>query len=181
MYRVSEAIKQDHRELENDYNNILAATSEDEKTRWQNEFTWELARHSVGEELVVYPAFEKHLTNGKLMADEDRTDHQKVKEQLHVFQSMKASDPNFDATIKTLWADLSQHIMQEEASHLPALESALTDPESEALSSSFKRTKMFAPTRSHPNAPDKPPFETVAGLLAAPIDHLRDLFSKFPK
>lgn len=34
--------------------------------------------------------------------------------------------------------------------------------------------------RAHPGAPDKPPFETVAGLLAAPLDKLRDVFSKFP-
>jgi len=78
MIRVSEAIKRDHRELEEDYNNILSATSDDEKTRWQNQFTWELARHSVGEELIVYPAMEKHLPNGKEMADHDREEHQKV-------------------------------------------------------------------------------------------------------
>jgi len=35
--------------------------------------------------------------------------------------------------------------------------------------------------RAHPNAPNKPPFETVAGLLAAPLDKLRDLFEKFPQ
>jgi len=35
--------------------------------------------------------------------------------------------------------------------------------------------------RAHPNAPNKPPFETVAGLMAAPIDKLRDLFEKFPQ
>lgn len=34
--------------------------------------------------------------------------------------------------------------------------------------------------RSHPSAPDKPPFETVVGLMAAPIDKLRDLFTAFP-
>lgn len=33
---------------------------------------------------------------------------------------------------------------------------------------------------SHPSAPNKPPFETLAGLLAAPIDKLRDAFSNFP-
>lgn len=78
MIRVSEAIKHDHRELEDYYSNILTATSDDEKTRWQNQFTWELARHSVGEELIVYPAMEKHLANGKAMADKDREEHQKV-------------------------------------------------------------------------------------------------------
>ncbi|KAK4074669.1 hypothetical protein Purlil1_12888 [Purpureocillium lilacinum] len=36
---------------------------------------------------------------------------------------------------------------------------------------------MFAPTRSHPRAPDKPPFETVVGLMTAPLDKVRDIFS----
>jgi hypothetical protein len=40
---------------------------------------------------------------------------------------------------------------------------------------------MFVPSRSHPRAPNRPPFETLAGLLATPIDRLGDLFRKFPK
>ncbi|KAG0368392.1 hypothetical protein BGZ54_002010 [Gamsiella multidivaricata] len=181
MGRVSDAVKHDHRELEEQYNNILSATTEDEKTRWQNQFTWELARHSVGEELVVYPAMEKHLSNGKALADKDRKEHAVVKEQLYKFQNLKATDPEFEPTIRALWKDLRQHIKEEEEEDLIALENALKESDSEDLSTSFKRTKMFAPTRSHPNAPDKPPFENVAGLLAAPLDHLKDLFSRFPK
>jgi hemerythrin superfamily protein len=79
MTRVSEAIKQDHRELEDYYNKIVNATDDDTKTAYQNQFTWELARHSIGEELVVYPAFEKNLANGKSMADKDRREHQTVR------------------------------------------------------------------------------------------------------
>ncbi|KAF9176755.1 hypothetical protein BGZ51_009652 [Haplosporangium sp. Z 767] len=181
MNRVSEAVKHDHRELEEQYSNILAASTEDEKTRWQNQFTWELARHSTAEELIVYPAMEKYLPNGKEMADKDRAEHQTVKEQLYKFQGLKATDPEFEPTIKALWKDLTQHIKEEEERDLVDLENYLEEKESEELFSSFKRTKMFVPTRSHPSAPDKPPFETVAGLMAAPIDHLRDLFSRFPK
>jgi hypothetical protein len=33
---------------------------------------------------------------------------------------------------------------------------------------------------SHPHAPNKPPFETLTGFLVAPIDKLKDAFSKFP-
>jgi len=33
---------------------------------------------------------------------------------------------------------------------------------------------------SHPSAPNKPPFETLAGLLAAPMDKLKDMFAQFP-
>lgn len=82
MTLISQAIKNDHRELEDAYNNILSDTSADGKRRWQNQFTWELARHSIGEELLVYPAFEKNLPDGKQMADKDRAEHQKVSHKL---------------------------------------------------------------------------------------------------
>ena len=76
MTRVSDAIKQDHRELEDYYNQIINATDHDTQIRYRNQFTWELARHSIGEELVVYPAFEQHVENGKAIADKDRKEHQ---------------------------------------------------------------------------------------------------------
>lgn len=77
--RIIDAIKADHREIEQYYNNILNSTSDEEKTRWQNQFTWELARHSIGEELVVYPQLEKKLPDGRDMADKDRKEHQSVR------------------------------------------------------------------------------------------------------
>ncbi|KAI9832738.1 MAG: hypothetical protein M1826_001297 [Phylliscum demangeonii] len=181
MSTVTEALTQDHREIEDAYNNIINATDDDTRVRWQNQFTWELARHSIGEELVVYPAFEKHLgEQGKLMASKDRDEHQVVKNKLSKFQSLKPEHPDFLPTIKSLMQDLAQHIKEEEGQDLPRLEKALSNDDSISLATSFGRTKAFVPSRSHPLAPNKPPFETVAGLLAAPIDHLMDLFRKFP-
>ena len=82
-------------------------------------------------------------------------------------------------------ADLSEHIKEEERDDLPSLEKALQSPEAgkdtEDLATSFERTKMFIPTRSHPSAGENPPFESVMGLLVAPIDRLTDMFRKFPK
>jgi len=75
---------------------------------------------------------------------------------------------------------LSQHIKEEETDDLPALDAQLNAEDAESLATSFRRTKAFVPSRSHPSAPSKPPFETVAGLLAAPIDHLGDMLRKFP-
>ncbi|CAP95036.1 Pc21g01390 [Penicillium rubens Wisconsin 54-1255] len=177
---ISDAIKKDHREIESYYDNIIKTSDETEQTKWQNQFTWELARHSIGEELVVYPAFEKYVPNGVELANKDRQEHQSVKEQLKKFQNMTPSDSDFIPTIKALMQDLSQHIKEEETNDLPALEGVLSQEESEKYSTSFGRTKMFVPSRSHPSAPDKPPYETAVGLLAAPIDHLADLFRKWP-
>lgn len=76
--RVFDRIKHDHRELESYYNKIKSAKSDDEKVRWQNQFVWELARHSIAEELVVYPVMEKHVPDGLKLAEKDRSEHQIV-------------------------------------------------------------------------------------------------------
>lgn len=70
---------------------------------------------------------------------------------------------------------------EEEVEGLPLLERVLSQADSEKMGSSFERTKMFVPTRSHPSAPDRPPFETAVGLMTAPIDHLADFFRKWPE
>ena len=76
--RILEAIKQDHRDITAFGELILKSTNLDEQTRCQNQFTWELARHAVAEELVLYPAMEKYLDRGTEMADKDRAEHQTV-------------------------------------------------------------------------------------------------------
>jgi hypothetical protein len=81
---ISDAIKKDHAELAEYAANIRNAKDDETKVRWQNQFTWELARHSIGEELVVYPAFAKHLGGqGQEMADKDRAEHTTVSSQSH--------------------------------------------------------------------------------------------------
>jgi hypothetical protein len=77
---ISDAITKDHRELKEYYDEIVNNPDNiDHQTRYGNQFTWELARHSVAEELLVYPAMEKYLGDkGKEHADHDRREHHKV-------------------------------------------------------------------------------------------------------
>jgi len=180
----SQAITKDLNELKDYYFKITSPGADmDTQERYKNAFAWELARHSIGEEIVIYPMFEKHLGNeGKMMADKDRKEHAEAKQLLNQWQSMKPSDREFLPTLEKLWGPLTKHMEEEEQDDLPALEKAIGDQEEcKKLGKSFNRTKMFVPTRSHPSAPDKPPFETVVGLLAAPIDKLQDLFRRFPE
>lgn len=132
MVKISEAIIHDHKELKENYENIKSATDEDTKTRWRNQFTWELARHSIGEELVVYPAFEKYIKpGGHEMAEKDRQEHQvvipsswvqtddKVKELLYKIQDMKVNSSEFDQLLEKLMKNLNDHIAEEEVYSLP--------------------------------------------------------------
>ncbi|KAL2021725.1 hypothetical protein VTK56DRAFT_6668 [Thermocarpiscus australiensis] len=173
---ISATIIDDHRELEQCYNEVINSTDQDRQQRYGNQFTWELARHAVGEELVLYPAFGKHMGSaGDQMAETDRRDHHEAK-----FQSMKSSDPNYLPKLTALWNKLEDHIRDEEDYDLPALEETLSPDASASMATSFGLTKNFVPSRSHPGAGEHPPFETVIGLLTAPIDRLADLLRKFP-
>jgi len=178
---VSEAIKHDHRELETYYENCLNATDTDTKARWQNQLIWELARHSVAEEIVVYPVMPKAMEGrGAEFVKKDLAAHDELKTKLKELEQLKPDDSKFTPTLKSLFATLKDHINDEETHDLPELEKSLPSDESQRLAKSFERTKLFVPTRPHPSAPNKPPFETVVGLMTAPIDKLKDMFAAFP-
>ncbi|KAL2268032.1 hypothetical protein VTJ83DRAFT_2878 [Remersonia thermophila] len=192
MSTISDVVTKDHRELESYYNEIINSNDPDHQERFGNQFTWELARHSVAEELIVYPAMEKLLGDrGHKMAEDDRKEHHRVKELLKEFQPLRASSPEYMPKLRELWGALSAHIEEEERSDLPALEAALSQgqgigsgagaEDSAAVARTFERTKMFVPTRSHPSAGENPYFESAMGLLAAPVDRLMDIFRKFPE
>ncbi|KAI1140755.1 hypothetical protein F5Y05DRAFT_374749 [Hypoxylon sp. FL0543] len=177
---ISSVIKQDHREIERYYDNLVNSKDPDTQRRYQNAFVWELTRHAIAEELVVYPSMETGVSNGKEMADKDRAEHQVTKEALYKFQKMSPGDKDFIPTLESLMKDLRMHIKEEEEEDLVKLEEALLPTRSRDLAQQFETTKSFTPTRSHPSAPNRPPFESVVGLMAAPLDKLRDIFRAWP-
>ncbi|RYN27850.1 hypothetical protein AA0112_g7690 [Alternaria arborescens] len=183
---ISEAITHDHRELKTYYNEIVDNPDDiDHVTRYGNQFTWELARHSVAEELLVYPAMEKYMgEKGKQHAESDRKQHHEVKILLKEFQNMDPASSTYIPKLKEIWSLLERHIAEEEKDDLPALEQTLSSEKnrgnSQSLAKNFARTKAFVPSRSHPSAGENPYFEGPMGMLAAPIDHIADIFRKFP-
>lgn len=76
---VSEAIGADHRYLDECYENLKAAATTEDKIKWRNMLSWNLARHAISEELTVYPAMEKWLGDeGRQLTKDDFAQHQAV-------------------------------------------------------------------------------------------------------
>ena len=76
---ISEAIGSDHKTIDSYAENIKTATSLEDKIKWRNQFTWALARHAISEELIMYPAMEKHMgQEGLDLTNVDREQHQAV-------------------------------------------------------------------------------------------------------
>jgi len=177
-----QAVTEDHQEIYTYYNEYLGNAHDSEaQGRWARQLTWELTRHAVGEEIIIFPLMEKHLGDqGKKLADEDRKDHQYIKERLYRLDELTPGTSEHASLLKDIMEHLKPHNDSEEQRDLPLLELALGLNNSEIAAASFTRTKKFVPTRSHPNAPNKPPFETFVALMEAPIDKLKDVFASFP-
>ncbi|KDQ57125.1 hypothetical protein JAAARDRAFT_131016 [Jaapia argillacea MUCL 33604] len=179
---LTAAIKDDHEEMYEYHDNYRnAAGDTDAQARWARQLTWEVARHAVGEEIVVYPLMEKHLgEQGRKLADHDRQEHQVVKQRLYELESLTPGTPEYDEKIKQVMDHLKPHNDDEEKKDLPLLEPCLGEEGSKEAAAAFKRTKKFVPTRTHPSLPNQPPFETILAFLEAPYDKLLDEFAKFP-
>lgn len=151
----------------------------EEANKWYHQWSWEIARHSIAEELVVYPALQKKFPKHGI--DDNLSEHQEVKENLSKLEKLSIQDREFDRIMISTQSSLVEHMLKEEQEQLPEFERVSTQEEIQKVLKKFERRKRIVPTRSHPNAPVNPYLESLVGLLAAPIDKLKDMFSDFPE
>ncbi|KAF8838179.1 hypothetical protein BDN67DRAFT_971935 [Paxillus ammoniavirescens] len=179
---LKDAVAHDHQEMYEYYEQFQKHPGNtDVQKRWANQLTWEIARHAVGEEIVVYPLMEALLgQEGKVLADQDREDHKSIKIMLAQLESMQVGTEEYNTLMSKMMAQLREHNDSEERNDLPLLEGVLHLDNSNEAAHRFNTTKRFVPTRPHPRAPDQPPFETLVAFMAAPIDKLKDMFASFP-
>ncbi|XP_002981476.2 uncharacterized hemerythrin-like protein C869.06c [Selaginella moellendorffii] len=181
---IIERVKKDHEELDDYYKHYKKSLKDGDgeaALKWFNQFVWEICRHSVSEELVLYPMMETMGDRGKKLADKSREDHHKVKEMLAEMESMsdaKEMEPKMDK----LMEELREHIKLEESEDLALVEKEVGLGARETAGATFALGKSIAPTRPHTMVPEKPVVvEAALGLLATPMDKLRDMFTSFPK
>ncbi|CAF1191237.1 unnamed protein product [Adineta steineri] len=180
---ITATVIEDHTDVKHAYQQYLAARGNiAERERWANHFRWELTRHSLAEELYLYPAFEQYLgPEGKKMADEDRADHQKVKNLLHVLEASSVADSHYPCTFEELMANLLEHIQSEEENDLPKFERAITPEISASIAKQFELTKMLVPTQSHSDMQHKVPFKTVGEFMGASFEKIQHLLDEYSK
>ncbi|UJR34954.1 hypothetical protein I4U23_027732 [Adineta vaga] len=181
MTLISAIVIEDHVDVKNAYKQYLAAKGNmNEREHWANYLLWELTRHCVAEELILYPAFEKYMGSaGKKMADEDRADHHELKNLLHILVSSSVADSHYPSTFEKAMSNLFEHIQSEEENDLPKFEQSITPKISAELAKKFELTKMMVPTQPHSNQQHKLPFKTVDEFMGASHEKLQELIDQY--
>jgi hemerythrin superfamily protein len=176
---VIEILEQDHREVEQmfaELESLRGASTEEEQERRKavtEQVTIELVRHSVAEEVLVYPRVEDKVSAEE--AEHAREEHAEAEETLHRLEKLDADDPAFDDELATLMAEIRHHIADEEGEMFAHMRQVIDADELRTLGARVEAFKKVAPTRPHPNVPNEPLPRMAAGPAASLFDRMRDL------
>src|SRR3954454_8737244 len=176
---VIEILEQDHREVEEMFRELesLRGASTDEARSRRKELTEqvtiELVRHSVAEEVLVYPQVEEKVSAEE--AEHAREEHAEAEETLQRLEKLDADDPAFDDELDTLMKEIRHHIEDEEGEMFAHMRQSMDEDELRKLGGRVEAFKKVAPTRPHPNVPNEALPRTAAGPAASLFDRMRDL------
>ncbi|MCU1605398.1 MAG: uncharacterized protein JWP46_1863 [Modestobacter sp.] len=140
----------------------------------------ELMRHSVAEEMYVYPAMRDHLPNGESSVQHDIEEHQQLVEVMKELEDVDASDARFLETLGRLEQVLRDHVSDEESDQFPQLRAQLSREQLVAMGTKVETAKKAAPTRPHPSAPHSELFHKTVGPGVGLVDRLRDKLTGRP-
>lgn len=138
------------------------------------EITYELVRHEVAEEEVVYPALRRYADGGDDLADMRINEQAAAEELLDKMEKAGVESPEFPAMFAKLRTDVLAHADAEEKTVFPELTSNVHADELRTLGKRYDKAKKIAPTHPHPHAPDTPPGNILLGPVAAVVDRIRD-------
>ena len=134
----------------------------------------ELSRHATAEEELLYPLVRSKVPDGDRLADHALDEHQEVKETLARLEKMSLDNLDFEGEFRSLMQAIKDHVDEEEAELFPLLQQHVGRDALDSLGTALAAAKAMAPTRPHPNAPNRPPFNVLAGAGAAVVDRARD-------
>lgn len=165
----------DHRAVERAFSELEEGAGSPEHRRdLADHVIAELVRHSVAEEMYMYPATREVLADGDKIADHEIAEHSEVEQVMKDLDGEDPTDSNFGQLLDQLIKSVRHHVEEEENELLPNLQQACSSGQLLQLGQAVLRAKETAPTRPHPLAPDKPPANKILGPGAALVDRMRD-------
>lgn len=171
---VIDVLIADHREVQDLANQISATTGSEERRDLTDQLIAELVRHSVAEEMYVYPAMRDHLPDGDQAVEHDTQEHKELEKLMKQLEGADANTTDFEDTLRTLQLVLTDHVQDEETQHFPQLRAHIPAERLVELKDKVETAKKLAPTRPHPAAPNAELFHKLAGPGVGLVDRLRD-------
>ena len=174
---VVDILTTDHREMIELLEQIEDTADATERRSLADAVTAEVMRHSVAEELFVYPVYERKVPGGSDEVEHDKEEHQEIEETLKQLENADAEGAEFMTLVGELKKLLDHHADDEESDQFPKLREHLGIDELFDLGRKVEAAKAIAPPRPHPGSPHSELFHMTLGPGVGMVDRLRDALS----
>jgi hypothetical protein len=137
----------------------------------------EIVRHSVSEEMYVYPAMREYVPDGEEAVQHDTEEHQQLEEIMKQLEAVPASEPRFDALVGELTEKLRHHAHDEATEQFPQLRKHAPGEEArQAARQGRSRQEAGADPPASGRATQRV-FHKLVGPGVGLVDRLRDKLS----
>jgi hemerythrin-like domain-containing protein len=171
---VVDVLTTDHHEVIGLLQQIKVTTNAEERRDLADTVISELVRHSVAEEMYVYPAMRKYLPDGEQAVQHDVEEHKQLEKTMKELEGVSADDSDFTQLLAQLETILRDHVQDEESEQFPGLRAQVPREELVEIAQKVEAAKKVAPTRPHPLAPNNQVFHKLVGPGVGLVDRLRD-------
>ena len=171
---VVDELTADHREATALLDQILTTTDPEARRDMADTVITELVRHSVAEEMYVYPVIQDTFPDGRKVVEHDIEEHKELERTMKELEGVKADDPRFDELVNELRRQLRHHVDDEENEQFPQLRARVPREKLVQMREQVDTAKKVAPTRPHPGAPNNQVFHKLVGPGVGLMDRVRD-------
>jgi len=171
---VVDILTTDHHEVLDLIGEATKTTDATERRDIADTVIAEIMRHSVAEEMFVYPAMTTHLPDGEVTVAHDKQEHQELEEAMKQLEGLDGGSAEFETALGRVQELLRHHANDEETGQFPQLRAKIPHEELVEIGRKVELAKKAAPTRPHPGAPHSELFHKAVGPGVGMIDKLRD-------
>lgn len=133
-----------------------------------------IVRHLSAEAQYLYPTVRAVLPDGEPIADRELGADQEMLRTLRRLATTDVADPAYPPLVRVLRVRLARHTDQAARRILPRLRAVCSESDLVRLGNRIEIAQEAAPTRPHPGAPTKPPWNKVTEPALGVADKLRD-------
>jgi hypothetical protein len=170
---VLDVLVQEHREVE-DLLNRLRLADEESRRDVADRLIAHLVRHSVVEEMALYPTVMDYLVDGDEHVAHDRAEHAQLEGMLRELEGLDARDERFMDVVLDLQTTVAQHFADEEAHQFAQLRFAVPADELVHLREGLERSQALSTSSDRADSPAGEVLLRSVGTGVGMVDRVRD-------
>jgi hemerythrin-like domain-containing protein len=175
-----EVLLTDHNEFRSLFDELERTTDPQRRRHLTDVVIAEVTRHAVAEEMFLYPAARREVPGGDEIVEHEIGEHAEGERIMKDLEDLRPTDPEFDGKLAAMIHSVRHHLDDEETKLFPKMRQHCTPEELRELGRKILLGKRIAPTRPHPDAPDRPPLNLLVAPGVGLVDRVRDLIARRP-